>query len=140
FLGLNTLILTGSTIALAVPAGVGLAVLVFRTSFFGRRILLFFLALSLLVPLPIIVTSWQALLGADGLGFWRGSARLWATGLGPAIWIHAIAAVPWVAFLVGLGLSWVESEREDEAAQLIGPWRVLALVTLPRARASILAA
>jgi iron(III) transport system permease protein len=140
FLSLNTLTLTAATIALSLPAGVGVALLVYRTSFFGRRALLFFLALALLVPLPVLVTSWQAFLGADGLGFWRGSARLWATGMGPAIWIHAIAAVPWVAFIVGVGLTWVEPEREDEAAQSVGPWRVLALVTLPRARASILAA
>ena len=80
-LALHTVTLTLATIALALPLGVGLAVLLFRTSFFGRRILVFLVALSLFVPLPVIVASWQTLLGADGLGFWRGSARLWATGL-----------------------------------------------------------
>jgi len=34
----------------------------------------------------------------------------------------------------------VEPELEEEAAQSVGPWRVLLLVTLPRVRASILAA
>jgi iron(III) transport system permease protein len=140
FLGLNTITLTSATIAVSLPVGVGLAVLLFRTSFLGRRVVLFVLAVSLLVPLPVIVTSWQTLLGADGLGFWHGSARSWATGMGPAIWIHAIAAVPWIAFIVGMGLTWVEPEREDEAVQSINSWFVLALVTLPRARASILAA
>ena len=139
-LTLHTVMLTAATIALALPAGVGLAVLLFRTSFFGRRTLLFLVALALFVPLPVTVSSWQALLGADGLGFWRVTARPWATGLGPAIWIHAIAAVPWVAFIVGLGLTWVEPELEEEAAQSVGSWRVLALVTLPRARSSVWAA
>ena len=54
--------------------------------------------------------------------------------------MHAIAALPWVTLIVGVGLTWVESEREDEAAQQVGPLRVLAFVTLPRVRASIFAA
>ena len=60
--------------------------------------------------------------------------------MGAAIWIHALGAVPWVAFIVGIGLTWIEPELEDEATLIVGPWRVLFLVTLPRARASILAA
>ena len=140
-LSLNTFILSAATAALSLPLGLFLAVLLFRTSFFARRCALFMLALALFVPLPVLVSSWQGLLGAGGLGFWRGSAaRPWATGMGAAIWIHAFAAVPWVAFIVGLGLKWVEPELEDEAAQSVGPWRVLTLVTLPRARASVLAA
>jgi iron(III) transport system permease protein len=144
YLARNTLILTTATTALSVPLGICLAVLLFRTSFTGRRCIQFVLVLALFVPLPVLTSSWQGLLGADGwlpMEFWRGAAaRPWVTGLGAAIWIHTLAAVPWVAFIVGIGLTWVESELEDEAAQIVGPWRVLALVTLPRARASVLAA
>lgn len=143
-LGGNTLALTAGTVAAALPFGVGLAVLLFRTSFFGRRFLLFVLAILLFVPLPVLVSSWQGFFGPDGFlpaGFWRNAAgRPWVSGLGAAIWIHSMAAVPWVVFIVGLGLTWVEPELEDEAAQIVGPWRVLLLVTLPRVRASLLAA
>jgi iron(III) transport system permease protein len=139
-LGFITLILTLGTLALSLPLGLCLAVLLCRTHFLARRFLLFLLALSQFVPLPVIVSSWQGLLGADGLGTWLATSdRPWATGLGAAIWIHALAALPWVAFIVGLGLTWVEPELENEASQSVGAWRVLALVTLPRARASILA-
>lgn len=139
--GINTFLLTAATLALSLPSGVGLAVLLFRTSFVVRSILQAILAFALFVPLPILVSSWQALLGSDGLGWWLGTtARPWATGMGPAIWIHALGALPWVAFIVGLGLTGIEPELEAEAAQSVGAWRVLALVTLPRARASILAA
>jgi iron(III) transport system permease protein len=143
-LGLNTLALTAGTLAAAVPLGVGLAVLLFRTSFFGRRFLLFVLAILLFIPLPVLVSSWQGFFGPDGFlpsGFWRNAeGRPWVSGLGAAIWIHSMAAVPWVGFIVGLGLTWVEPELEDEAAQSVGPWRVLLMVTLPRTRASIMAA
>jgi iron(III) transport system permease protein len=98
----------------------------------------------LFVPLPVIVSSWQGMFGPDGwLGweYWRGDlARPWVTGMGAAIWIHSLAALPWVAFIVGMGLLWVEPELEDGAAQVIAPWRVWLFVTLPRVRASILAA
>lgn len=143
-LSVNTLAFTAGTVALSLPLGLLLAVLLFRTSFFARRSLLTLLALSLFVPLPILVSSWQGAFGADGwlpLDFWRRTAdRPWATGMSTAIWVHALAATPWVAFIIGLGLSWVEPGLEDEAAQSVGPWRVLALVTLPRVRASVLAA
>ena len=135
-LSANTLALTAGTVALALPLGLGLAVLLFRTSFIGRPIFLFLLALALFVPLPVLVSSWQGFFGADGwlpLGLLGGAGyRPWVTGLGPAIWIHAFAAVPWITFIVGVGLTWVEPELEDEAAQIVDPWRVLFLVTLPR--------
>jgi iron(III) transport system permease protein len=143
-LALNTLLLAGATCLIAVPLGTLLAVLVFRTSFLGQRLFMALLLFTLFVPLPVIVSSWQALLGSGGLWpieLWVSAVdRPWATGWLPAIWIHAIAAVPWVAFIVGLGLRWVEPELEEAASLQVPPWRVLFQVTLPRCRASILAA
>lgn len=143
-LAANTFALTAGTLAASLPFGVALAVLLFRTAFVGRRFLLFLLMLMLFVPLPVLVSSWQGFFGPDGFlptSLWiNGPGRPWVAGLMAAIWIHAMAAVPWIAVIVGIGLSWVEPELEDEAAQSVGPWRVLLWVTLPRARASILAA
>jgi iron(III) transport system permease protein len=64
----------------------------------------------------------------------------WAEGLGAAVWVHAVAGLPWVILLVGLGLVWVERELEEDALTACGPWRVLWHVTLPRCRAAIAAA
>lgn len=140
----NTLLLVGASCAIAVPAGTLLAVLLFRANIPGRRVLLALLVLFLFVPLPVIVSSWQSFLGAGGmlpLGVWTGGGdRPWATGWGPAIWVHAVAATPWVVCIVGLGLRWVEPELEEEAALQLPAWRVIWHVTLPRCRASILAA
>lgn len=140
----NTLLLVGGTCLIAVPAGTLLAVLLFRTAMSGHRVLLALLVLLLFVPLPVIVSSWQGFLGSHGLlplGFWAsGVDRPWATGWGPAIWVHAVAALPWVTWIVGLGLRWVEPELEEEAALQLPPWRVIWQVTLPRCRALIAAA
>ncbi len=143
-LAVNTLVLSAGTIALALPLGLMLAVLLFRCTILVRRILLALLAILLFIPLPVLVSSWQSTFGSNGwlpLEFWRSTVdRPWATGMTTAIWVHAFAAVPWVAFIIGIGLSWVEPELEDEAAQSVGWLRVLVFITLPRARASILAA
>jgi iron(III) transport system permease protein len=140
----NTLLLVGATCLAAVPAGTLLAVLLFRANIPGRRLLLVLLVLFLFVPLPVIVSSWQSSLGAGGLlpsAVWMGGGdRPWATGWGPAIWVHAVAAMPWVVCIVGLGLRWVEPELEEEAALQLPAWRVLWHVTLPGCRVSILAA
>jgi iron(III) transport system permease protein len=140
-LAANTALLVGGTCALAVPTGTFLAVLLFRTDLPGRRVLLALLVLILFVPLPVIVSSWQGFLGSGGLlpvVFWAsGVDRPWATGWGPSVWVHAVAAVPWVTCIVGLGLRWVEPELEEEARLRLPPWRVIGSVSLPRCRASI---
>src|SRR4029077_4241081 len=64
----------------------------------------------------------------------------WAQGLPAAVWIHAIAALPWVILIVGQGLCGVETAREECALTAVGSSRVLRAVTLPRARAAVWAA
>jgi iron(III) transport system permease protein len=54
-----------------------------------------------------------------------------------AIWIHAVAALPWVVWIVGRGLCWVEAELEEDALLVMRPIRVLWLVTLRRSAAAI---
>jgi iron(III) transport system permease protein len=140
----NTFFLVAGALALAMPLGVLLAVLLFRTDLPGRRFLLTGTIFALFIPLPLIVSAWQALIGSDGLfpfWFWGVNAdRPWSAGLLPAIWVHALAGLPWVILIVGVGLGSVESELEEEALLAAGPWRVLWRVTLPRCRGAIAAA
>jgi iron(III) transport system permease protein len=139
----NTVLLVAGTLALALPAGTAAAVLLVRTDLPFRTFFLSLSFLSLFVPLPLLTSAWQAALGAGGwLGaLWPDAAgRPWAEGLGPAIWIHGLAALPWVLLIVGLGLAWVEAESEEDALLAARPWRVVWHVTLPRSRAAIGAA
>jgi iron(III) transport system permease protein len=152
----NTLLLAAGTIALALPAGTAFAVLLYRTDLHLRHLLRSLAVLALFVPLPLLTSAWQAALGTGG---WLPSAiwtwippddpdyspsgitwKPWGLGMGPAIWVHALASLPWVILIVGQGLTWVERELEEDALMDSGPWGVLWRVTLPRARVALGAA
>jgi iron(III) transport system permease protein len=143
-LGANTLMLVGGTVALALPAGVLGAVLLFRSDLPFQKTFRFLTVLGLFVPLPLVVSAWQAALGQGGLlpmaGWENRPGQPWPSGLGPAIWLSAMASVPWVILLVGQGLCRVEGELEEDALLTASPWSVLWRVTLPRCRAVLGAA
>jgi iron(III) transport system permease protein len=106
------------------------------------------MTLCLFIPVPLTTSAWQVTVGDAGwlpIGGWSqtpGSAapriwHPWMQGLPAAIWIHGLAAIPWVVWLVGQGLSWVEPELEEEEltqTALMSVWR---RITLPRARGII---
>lgn len=139
----NTLVFAGGTLLVALPCGVAVAVLLFRTDLPGRRLLRSLIVLSLFLPVPLLVVAWQAALGAGGwlpLASPGTGSGPWAQGLLPAILINALAVLPPAVLLIGHGLTWVETELEEDALLSAGPWRVLWRVTLPRCRAMIAAA
>ena len=142
----NTLFLVAGTLAVSLPLGTLAAILLYRTDLPLRGLLRFLVLLTLFVPLPLFTSGWQTVLGSGGwlpLPAWSGSTAVWTPwgqGIGSAIWIHAVAALPWVVLLAGQGLSWVERELEEDALTLMPPWQVLVRVTLPRAGAALGAA
>ncbi len=138
-LAIETTRLVLATEAMVMPAGVLLAMLLFRTDIWGRRALLAVLALSAFVPMPLHAAAWLGALGNAG--------RMQALGLNPilvgpfgAAVVHAIAALPWVVLVAGVGISAVEPELEELALLEFGPIRVTARVTLRRAIGALAAA
>ena len=123
--------------ALAVPAGLWLAVVVTRTNLPGRGLLGLLLLLSLLLPLYVYVGAWQAGFGLQGWYTLESGGTELLYGMRGAIWVHAVAAVPWVALIVGAALLLVEPELEEEALLYGPPFRVFRLVTLPRIAGAI---
>jgi iron(III) transport system permease protein len=140
----NTFLLIAGTLALALPLGIGTAILLFRTDLPFRKTFRFLIVLALFVPVPLLVSAWQSTLGSSGwlpIAFWEDRpGQPWTSGMGPAIWVNSLASLPWVIVLVGHGLTWVERELEEDALLLVGPVRVLWKVTLPRCKAVIAAA
>jgi iron(III) transport system permease protein len=135
---IETLKLVAATEAIALPVGIPLALLLFRTDVVGRRFLLAVLGLAAFVPLPLHATAWLGALGNAG--------RVQAIGLRPiligqtgAAIVHALAALPWVIWIVGIGSCTVEPELEESAILDYGAARVLFLVTLRRSLGAIAA-
>lgn len=132
----NSALLAGGTLLLSVPIGTFLAVVVAKTSVWGKRWLERGLIVLLCVPLYVQATAWQATAGQGG---WLFDGQL-LSGWTAAIWIHAVAAVPWVVLFVAATLRKVPRELEEEALQDAEAWRVLLRVSLRQATIGIAAA
>ena len=127
------------TEVLVLPPGILLALLLFRTDTWGRGLLLGVLGISAFVPLPLHATAWLGAFGNAGRMQAFGVQPLLVGRTGAAI-IHALAALPWVVFLVGVGLRTVEPELEESAELEMPPSRVWFQVTLRRSLGAIAAA
>ncbi len=138
-LAVETLTLLLMTEALVLPPGILLALLLFRTDTWGRGLLLGILGISAFVPLPLHATAWLGAFGNAGRMQAFGVQPLLVGRTGAAI-IHALAALPWVVFLVGVGLRTVEPELEESAELEMPPSRVWFQVTLRRSLGAIAAA
>jgi iron(III) transport system permease protein len=135
----ETLLLVGGTEAIALPLGILLAFLLFRTDVLGKWLVLFLLSMAAFVPLPLVATAWLGALGNAGRLQVFGSRPI-LVGLTGAAVVHALAALPWVVLIAGVGLCAVEPELEESALLDYGPVRVFWRVTLRRAVGAIAAA
>ena len=127
------------TEAIALPLGILLAFFLFRTDALGRTLLLGLIILAAFIPLPLHATAWLGAFGNVGrlqLFGWQPIL----VGRSGAAFVHAMAALPWVVLIAGMGLCAVEPELEESALLDFGPARVLRIVTLRRALAAIAAA
>lgn len=132
----NSGLLALATLAIAIPWGCWLAWMLARTNLPGRRLAWLGLASVLLVPLYLQAGAWRALGGLEGWWtVWQGQVLL--EGWRATIWIHAMAALPWVVVIVGVALRTVEPELESaallEGSTLQTAWHV----TWPRSRAAV---
>lgn len=136
----NTFYYAAGVCAVSLPIGALLALLIVKTDMPGRKLFAALLGPMLFVPLYLQAAAWMAGFAAGGwLGASPGSPPLLAGWRG-AIWIHAMAAVPWVALWVGVALYAVEPELEEDALLDATPWRVFIHVTLRRAAGGLVAA
>jgi iron(III) transport system permease protein len=136
-LALNTWLLAGAVVAASVPLGTLLALLLVRTDLPGRKIFFALLAGLLFVPLYVQVGAWKAGFDLEGWYTLARSGPALLDGWRGAIWVHAVAALPWVVLIVSAGLRLVERELEEQALLDGTPWQVVRRVTLRRAVGSI---
>ena len=69
----------------------------------------------LFVPLYCTAAAWQAGFGVLGWTTWVLNVGPWLEGFSGAVWVHAVAALPWVVLLTGIGLCAAEPELEEQA-------------------------
>lgn len=138
----NTVALAGGVATLAVPIGAALSFLVLRTNLPGRTVLLVVFGAILFVPLYLQAAGWDAGFGKQGwYSFAYGSAGTpILDGWRAAIWIHAVAAIPWVVLITGLGLWLVEPELEEAALLDGSPLTVFLRITAIRSAPFVAAA
>ncbi len=137
-LAFQTLRLVLATEFLALPAGVLLGLLLFRTDLWGRQAVLALTVLVLFVPMPLHATAWLGAIGNAGRSQLIGSTPI-LTGWTGAAFVHAMAAIPWVAVLAGVGLRTVEPALEESALLDLPGWRVVGRLTLRRSLGAIAA-
>jgi len=127
---LNTLLLAGGTCAIGLPLGTVLAWLLARTDLPGRRAGMVLIGLMLFVPLYLQTAAWQAGFGIQGWCTQMTDAPALLDGFRGAIWVHAMAAVPWVVLIVGVALRLIEPELEEQALLDGSAMQVFCHVTL----------
>lgn len=108
----------------ALPLGLLLALLLAKTDIVGRRLLWLVTAAMLFTPIYLQAAAWEA--GFGRLGWYTlmndQMAAPLLTSWRAAIWIHIVAAAPWVTVIVAAALKYVDAEQE-EAARMDGGLR-----------------
>ena len=140
----NTLALAAGACLVAVPAGTLVALALERAGVPGRGVLRWLVLVGLFVPLPVYAVAWQVVLGAwlPPLSLEPGQVawRPWGQGLLPAAWVHGMAGLPWVVWIVSAGLRTADRGLEEDALLTGGPAAVFRRVLLPRAALASVAA
>lgn len=129
----TTFALASCAALVAVPIGVMIAWLVVRTNLPWRAPIAAAVLFALLLPLFMHAAVWEA--GFGRLGWFsqlRGTMGQPPplTGFRGAVWVHALAAIPWAALLAGAQLK-ISAPDVEEAARLDGSlWNVFWHVTM----------
>jgi iron(III) transport system permease protein len=143
-LWLNSARLACATCLIALPLGTLLAAAIFKSDVPGRRAAALLLVGMLFVPLYLVTGAWDAGFGIQGWHTLANNPHLahqpWLSGWRAAVWVHALAAVPWVVLIVGASLRAVEAEIEEDAATCAAPQKVMWYVSIRRAAPAVVLA
>ncbi len=139
---ISSVILAAGAVIIALPVGTLLAILLVKFELPGRRFAAAAVGVLLFLPLYVQLSAWDAALGKLGwFTLAHGSlARPLLAGLWGAIFVHGVAAIPWVTLFVSIGLMQVDPAQEESALLLLPPRVVLGRITLPQTMPFILAA
>jgi len=138
----NTILLGLSALAVSAPIAAALAWCLTRYEIPGRRFWEACLLVLLFIPLYIQLAAWEAGFGRGG---WYSTiiAKTLTNppmeGFRGAVWVHAVAAVPWLFWIFRLAFLAIPRVWEEAALLDATPWKVLTRITLPLAAPAMLA-
>lgn len=137
----RSLRLSIATAVLAIPAGTLLGLVLSRTSWPLRPLFRDFWNAMIFLPLPIVAASWLGAIGNLGRSQLFGlSDEPLIAGWSAAALIHALAALPLVAWLQGNVMRLTDAHLEEMARLDFPPPRALACTTLRQSLPSAVAA
>ena len=117
-----------------------LAWILVRSDLPGRRAAFWIIGLMIFLPLYLQASAWQAGFGQEGWYSRGETGRPWLSGWYAALWVQALAAIPWIVLIVGLGMRTVEPAFGRQALLDGTPWQAFWRVTMPACRSMGLAA
>ncbi|MBI3408511.1 MAG: iron ABC transporter permease, partial [Planctomycetes bacterium] len=123
----NSLLLAGSTTAVAALAGVPLAILFGKTNLPFRRLFAVLFSLPLLLPPYVLAVGWFQVLGSS-----------WLFGLPGCILVLASCYMPVVMLLTMVYLRTVNPALEEAGRLSANGWRVLTGISLPLAAPGVI--
>ncbi len=139
-LAINTVLLAGAVGSASLLLGAPLAFLLARTDVVGRKLWTLLLLALLFTPLYLQAAAWQAAFGLQGWFTVATASPALLDGWRGAIAVHTLAAVPWVAIIVGVGLLLTNADLEEQALLDGTPSQVFRRVTLRRSANAMAAA
>ena len=138
----NTLRLGVTVMLIAIPVAALLAWSLSRVRVPGKSFWEACLLVLLFMPLYMQLAAWEA---GFGLGGWY-STLIAGTlsnppleGIRGAVWVHAMAAIPWLYWIFRLGLVALPGTWEEAASLDANPWQVFRRITLPLVSPVVLA-
>jgi iron(III) transport system permease protein len=129
----NSLVLAAAVVAASLPVGTLVGWLLARTDLAGRRLILVLFGLMLFVPLYLQAAAWQAGFGLQGWCTLAGAGTVLLEGWPGVVWIHVMAAIPWVVLIAAVGFRAIDPELEELSLLDASPARVFWSTSLPAA-------
>ena len=123
---LNTILLGLATSAISIPLGAATAWATFTSRGILRTTLVLTILAAALIPFYLHVNAWDSLIGRLSWILTTQGKTLTPIldGWSATIWIHAMAATPWVALMFVLRMVLNDSVGEEQALLDTGAWNV----------------
>jgi iron(III) transport system permease protein len=130
----NTSLLVAAVTFISLPIGTAVAFLLARFQLFGRSIVTLGWGAAIFIPIYLQAAAWEAGFGSQGwfslqqIEFHRPLLDGWYG----AIWIHAMAAIPWVTVIMFVSFRYPAKRLEEAASLDANSAQIFFTVTLRR--------